>query len=53
MSSLFRSNFSSKREHAIIESLLNLLSENSREIQFEVKQTGQGNFGVIEAKSLL
>lgn len=44
MSSLFNSfsKFSSKRENAIKEALINTLIENSREIQYEVKQRGCG-----------
>lgn len=46
MSSLFNSfsKFSSKRENAIKEVLINTLIENSREIQYEVKQRGCGKY---------
>lgn len=46
MSSFFKSfnNFSSKRENAIKEVLINTLIENSREIQYEVKQKGCGEY---------
>ncbi|XP_036333420.1 uncharacterized protein LOC118744485 [Rhagoletis pomonella] len=55
MSSFFKSfnNFSSKRENAIKEVLINTLIENSREIQYEVKQKGCDRLEVCEATSTL
>ncbi|XP_054738244.1 pleckstrin homology domain-containing family M member 1 [Anastrepha obliqua] len=55
MSSFFNSfrNFSSKRENAIKEALINTLIENSREIQYEVKQRGCDRLELCESTSTL
>ncbi|XP_020715554.1 uncharacterized protein LOC101458398 isoform X1 [Ceratitis capitata] len=55
MSSFFNSfsKFSSKRENAIKEALINTLIENSREIQYEVKQRGCECLELCEATSTL
>ncbi|XP_055838216.1 pleckstrin homology domain-containing family M member 1 [Episyrphus balteatus] len=53
MSSLFRSEFTSKREHFIKETLINTLSENAREIQFEVKESGKEYLELVEATNSL
>uniref|UniRef100_A0A034WJ03 Pleckstrin homology domain-containing family M member 3 n=1 Tax=Bactrocera dorsalis TaxID=27457 RepID=A0A034WJ03_BACDO len=55
MSSLFNSfsKFSSKRENAIKEALINTLVENSREIQYEVQQRGCESLEVCESTSTL
>ncbi|XP_037948085.1 uncharacterized protein LOC119679671 [Teleopsis dalmanni] len=55
MSSLFRSinNYSVKRENAIKEALINTLSENSREIEYEAKQSGREQLDLCECTSAL